>query len=60
MIADPKTCHWCRASFAPKPDNKHGFCTNLCRAKFLRAAQVWVLREISEGRLSIAELRVIL
>ena len=60
MIADPKTCHWCRARFTPKPDNKHGFCKALCRQKFLRAARIWTERAIEEGRLSVEELRVVL
>ena len=50
----------CGGQFTPRPDTRHGFCCRLCRSKFLRAARVWVLRELSEGRLSIAELRVLL
>ena len=60
MVANPGTCHWCGAQFTPRPDNKHGFCTNLCRQKFLRAARIWTAREIVEGRLTIEEMKVVL
>jgi hypothetical protein len=45
---------------ASREDARHGFCTNLCRSKFLRAARKWAEREIAEGQLTIEELKVIL
>ena len=53
------TCPWCGTSFMPRSDGgkPQRFCSSRCRRALDRALRAWARDQLTEGRVTVAELQ---